>query len=229
MQQRTASVLRRADRGDYALALVPTLLLALPATPYLAWPLIMLLKAPQFLTQTRWLTRSWTILAGLAAFAALSMLLARWAVAPGRRRAQELLRTTDVLLFAMLHDSDGEAARQQSAALRVDIFSARPAGLGSFELRLLRLAARFDYWCARVHVRFTPRAVHHGALVLYGLLIAAQAVLPFMYEALYWWVPLALALPLVIVYQHVTSCGLRIGVRQALASYLSAREEDTTA
>lgn len=221
MQQRIVSVLRRADRGDYALALGPTLLLALPATPYLAWPLIMLIKAPQFLGHTHWLTRSWIILGSLLALAAISLALARWTVAPGRRRAAELLQSTNVLLYAMLHDSDSEAAREHSAGLSVDIFSARPAELGSFELRLLRLAARFDYWCGRVHVRFTPRAVHSGALVLYAMLLAAQAVLPFMYEALYWWAPLALALPLVIIYQHVTSCGLRIGVRQALAEYFS--------
>lgn len=217
MDQRFATALQRADRAEWWLALAPVLLLLLPATPYLSYPVIMFLKAPMLL-HSHWMLRSvWGIVGWLGCLA-LALGTARWARRLGREQARELLRTTDVLLYAMLQDGAGQEPAPAKALLSRELLPAPEQGLGAYEQRLVRLGTHFDRWCAAVGQRYEPRAIRRGLGLSFVPTLAVLGIFIAFPNDSGVWLLLGLA-PL--IYHHAASCGLRSGARRALAEYFS--------
>jgi hypothetical protein len=214
--------LRQAGRREYWLALLPTGILLLPAVPYLAFPLIMWFKAPWMMHSGWWVRFGW-ILAGLIFSALFSLVITHYSARRCSRRALQLLQSTDLMLYVMMQDSDANQHKQPQQGLEFDIFSSKTTDVGAFAQRLVRFAAHFDVWSKALRLRYEPWPLRTALLAIIVLPAAVAIVLIITtgIEQAYYQYALVSVVPLLLLYQHATGCGMRIGARRALMQFLT--------
>jgi hypothetical protein len=226
MYDRLLQPLRQALKREYRLALLPTLIIALPAGPYLLIMTFAWLTKPNLL-EDDWTVVYFAVLVGLILLGALSLWLVRWVAGLGYLRASELLETTDVLLYAMMQDTSFAVREVAKPVLEIEVLETKGKALGCFTQRIIRMATHFDRWCRTHEERYILHPVSKALVIMntVALLVAFLLFTSSYARSFIWFWPLGVALALSLIYLHIVGCGKRIGALRALVQFLTEEYE----